>query len=315
MNIVDIAAFNAVAAQLSVRAASEHLRVSRGTISKRIDRLERDLGVALLHRTAKGTTLTPEGMDFYAQTVVISSVLESAESRISTHHRRTEGELHIRVQPCLIGVLASRTLPEFAAQYAGLTPSVKLWLGTAERNTGDLDVAVGFGTTPTDPDLYVRRIAGFEQILVTSPDYLRSNGWPEAPTDLLHHRCLIANRDKGQGATKKLITQGKVRHYDLPSSVKTASYSVVHAFALAHEGIALLPRLLVEVHLQERRLIQVLPDTVAAQPVELFALFRQKPKPRRVELFIDHLVRTLGRRGKTTTDDVQETIRVSPTEP
>jgi DNA-binding transcriptional LysR family regulator len=54
-------AFVAVAEQLSFTRAAERLHLTQQTVSKTIDRLERELGVELLQRTTREVRLTPAG--------------------------------------------------------------------------------------------------------------------------------------------------------------------------------------------------------------------------------------------------------------
>ena len=54
----------AVAQKGSLRAAARHLRVAQPSISRSIRSLEREVGVPLLERQARGTVLTPSGQLF-----------------------------------------------------------------------------------------------------------------------------------------------------------------------------------------------------------------------------------------------------------
>src|SRR5260221_6852043 len=54
----------AVAEKGSLRAAARQLGLAQPSISRSIGQLERELGVALLERQARGTVLTPAGENF-----------------------------------------------------------------------------------------------------------------------------------------------------------------------------------------------------------------------------------------------------------
>ena len=54
----------AVADKGSLRAAARHLGLAQPSISRSIRELERELGVPLLERRARGTVLTPTGQRF-----------------------------------------------------------------------------------------------------------------------------------------------------------------------------------------------------------------------------------------------------------
>lgn len=61
MNWDDLATFRAVAETLSFTAAARRLQLSVGTVSTRVRRLERTLGVVLLYRTTSWVLLSREG--------------------------------------------------------------------------------------------------------------------------------------------------------------------------------------------------------------------------------------------------------------
>lgn len=64
MNIADISVFNKVAETLSFTRAGELVGMNRSAISKRIARLENDLGVVLFNRSPRSICLTEAGQKF-----------------------------------------------------------------------------------------------------------------------------------------------------------------------------------------------------------------------------------------------------------
>lgn len=64
MDIEDLETFVAVADAGGVSAAARRLGVSKSIVSRRLFRLEAELGVQLLARTTRGAALTEAGITF-----------------------------------------------------------------------------------------------------------------------------------------------------------------------------------------------------------------------------------------------------------
>jgi DNA-binding transcriptional LysR family regulator len=62
----------------SFSAAAEESGVTHGAVSRQVSRLERWMGVKLFERAARGVTLTPEGMRFFARTEEALALLGSS---------------------------------------------------------------------------------------------------------------------------------------------------------------------------------------------------------------------------------------------
>jgi DNA-binding transcriptional LysR family regulator len=136
------------------RAATAH-GVSQPSASTRIARLERQLGVTLLARTTRGSTLTPAG----------EAVVAWAHDVVDSAQALTDGVLTLRgVQNARLRVAASLTVAEY------LMPP---WLLTLRRRHPGLDVAA---TVENSHDVCERVRSGQADIVFVE--------MPSVPTDL-----------------------------------------------------------------------------------------------------------------------------------
>jgi len=71
MDLEDLRSFEVLAEELSFTAAARRLHVSQPSLSKRLQRLERRLGVTLLERTTSTVSLTSAGAWFLARSSVL----------------------------------------------------------------------------------------------------------------------------------------------------------------------------------------------------------------------------------------------------
>jgi len=112
----------AVAQKGSLRAAARHLRVAQPSISRSIGQLERELGVALLERQARGTVLTPSGKLFARRASAASSELQRAREELEQLHGAGEGSVSAAFSSVPLLALLPRALPAFGKRY----PEVEL---------------------------------------------------------------------------------------------------------------------------------------------------------------------------------------------
>ena len=114
----------AVAEKGSLRAAARHLGLAQPSISRSIRELEREFGVPLLERRARGTVLTRTGERFAARAGVAASELRRAREEIAQLHGPGEGSVAIACSAVPQLVL----LPEALSQFRGRYPKVELHL-------------------------------------------------------------------------------------------------------------------------------------------------------------------------------------------
>lgn len=173
MDFQRLAVFRAVARRLSFSRAADELHLSQPAISKHIQQLEAELGVALFHRVGKRVELTDAGriVADYAQRVSV----------LTEEVRRVLGEL-AGVQRGYLRLGASTTpglylLPQLLARFRRQFPGVE----TTLTITNSADVArrvlagefdLGFVGAPIEtPGMQVRPFADDEIVLIVPPEH------------------------------------------------------------------------------------------------------------------------------------------------
>jgi DNA-binding transcriptional LysR family regulator len=184
----DIRTFTEVVDSGSLSRAGARLGMSKSMVSRRLARLEEELGVPLLARTTRGMSLTEAGADFrpYAERMVAE--LQSARDALSRQGEAT-GRLRLTA-PLSFG--ASHLGPVLA-ELALRNPSLEISTSYSDRVAdlvGDgFDAAVRLGNL-SDSSLIARRIAPVRALLVASPGYLARAGTPRTPADLAGHEAV-----------------------------------------------------------------------------------------------------------------------------
>ncbi|ORE85673.1 LysR family transcriptional regulator [Aurantimonas sp. 22II-16-19i] len=189
MDIEDLSTFVEVADAGGVSAAARRLGVSKSIVSRRLFRLEAELGVLLLARTTRGAALTEAGVTFREYAARIRAEIEAARETILP-----EGELQGRLRIAMPLSFGPTHFAPMVAEMARRHPQLQIHTGYSDRFVDliaeGFDCAIRVGYLP-DSNLVARRIGPIHGRLVASPDYLKAHGSPEKPADIPAHQALM----------------------------------------------------------------------------------------------------------------------------
>ncbi|PEQ11685.1 LysR family transcriptional regulator [Novosphingobium sp. PC22D] len=155
----------------SFRRAAERLSIAQSTISRRVQMLERQLGVSLFERSPSGAGLTPEGERFLQQAAVGARYLRDAAAEIRSVKRRTTGLIRFGI----LETFPAAPIIDLLGSFRNLNPTieVKLEEGTSEENSagvkrGLLDAAICLSES-VEPDFRMRRLCKPDLFVAMSP--------------------------------------------------------------------------------------------------------------------------------------------------
>jgi DNA-binding transcriptional LysR family regulator len=114
--------FLAVAERGGLRAAARHLGLPQPALTRSIQELEKELGVSLFERGAKGVRLTPMGAVFLRRANAVRSELQKAKEEID----QLRGQAHGTVTLCLSSVPHLALLPSALRAFRTRFPEVEL---------------------------------------------------------------------------------------------------------------------------------------------------------------------------------------------
>lgn len=136
-------AFSAFAETGNLTRAGEALNVTHAAISQQLRALERHMGVALVNRSGRALTLTPDGKALArALAEGFATIAEAVEDLSTT---QAERPVHVSVTPAFAANWLVPRLSEFQEMHPDidltLDPSAKL----ADLSPGGVDIAVRYG--------------------------------------------------------------------------------------------------------------------------------------------------------------------------
>lgn len=247
LDLTTLQLFAAVSEELSLTRAAEREGIAPSAASRRLADLERDLGVALLNRHAKGMSLTPAGdtLLLHARRILLAANDLSVE--LGEYGQGVRG--HVRVLANLSAIVAY--LPEDLEGFFSAHTDLRVDL--EERPTSGVvkGVAAGWaeiGICSRDAELMDLHVEGYrrdELVMLMRPDHPLKGRGPFAYADTLDFdqiglhsessiftRSQIAAREAGRPLRRRIHVPG----FD-------AICRTVHA----NLGVALIPRPVFEI--------------------------------------------------------------------
>lgn len=292
--IGDIGLFLRVLDLGSISAAARSLDLSVAVASQRLQRLERDLGVRLLHRTTRRLHATPEGAVLAEQGRALVDDLEALSTSLRQAGTGVSGTLRITTSSSFGRLYVSPLLPEFLRQHPGLTMSVNLTDDVLDLVSAGFDLAIRIGALD-DSTLVARRLANNRRLLCASPDYLRERGIPQTPQDLARHDCLVLVGSLGRQDLWRLGDgKGGEMAVRVRGRIEANTGELLSDAALAGFGIALHSTWHVCADLRAGRLVQVLADYPVADTGIYAVMPQRRLVPPRVRAFVDFLAERFG---------------------
>lgn len=253
MDIEDLRTFVDVADAGGVSAAARRLGVSKSIVSRRLFKLEAELGVQLLLRTTRGAALTEAGVTFREHAARIGAELEIARETILP-----TGALRGRLR---VAMPLSFGPTHFAPALADLSkrhPELQVHAAYSDRFVDlvaeGFDCAVRVGYL-AESSLIAKRIGPITGRLVASPDYIKTHGAPETLEDLAAHHALMQGTE-----TWKLTDGDKIISFQPQGQFKADNGTALTVAAVAGLGIGYLPDCLTHDHVASGRLVPILPN-------------------------------------------------------
>jgi DNA-binding transcriptional LysR family regulator len=288
-DLLDLKIFARVVESGSLSAAGRELQLSPTVVSKRLTRLEEQLGARLLQRTTRQLTLTEIGEGYHERVLNVLSAMEEADNFVSGSGA-PRGLLRVSAPTGFGRRHVAPRLSPFLKAY----PEVKLELDLSDDYVdliaGGFDVVVRIGSLG-DSSMVARKLAPNRRLLVASPDYLAEHGEPETLADLDGHQLLTT---MSQPEWHLDGPEGALVYRPAPMLL-TNSSEVVRESVVSGIGIGLRSTWDISEELKSGALRRILPDYAGSSRVAIWAIYpSRRLVPPKVRAFIDHLAEIYG---------------------
>ncbi|TGR56267.1 LysR family transcriptional regulator [Mesorhizobium sp. M00.F.Ca.ET.151.01.1.1] len=268
----------------SLSAAAVQLGTTQPTVSRRLQALERQLGLRLLQRSTHGLQLTEDGLRCQRHAQRVVDEWESLQAELQGEPETLRGRLRVMVPHAFGQAQLLPTMLAFLAQHPQLSLEWILEDRRPDFVAEGIDCAVRVG--PVDePRMVALPLAEVPRIVVAAPSLVQATvvHTPEQAQSLPWISLVTYYRER------LLLhdAQGRAHMLSISPRLLTDNLFVVQQAARAGLGAAVVSAWLVAEDLAQGRLVQLLPDWQApALPVHVvFPAARQQPP--RLRAFID----------------------------
>lgn len=272
----------------SLSAAAVQMGSTQPTVSRRLQALERSLGLRLLQRTTHAMKLTVDGERCYERARELLTSWAAFESELRGASEEPEGVLRV-LAPHAFG--QERLIAPLAA-YLKRYPRMSVeWSLHDDRAIQDfiaagIDCAIQVGEV-TDPGLVAIKLAEVPRIVVASPALLNGAPPPEQPADLARLPWLALRTYYRTEVALNHAQTGEQKRFAITPRMSTDSLYALRSAALQGLGAGIGSAWVMSEDLAAGRLVQLAPEWQASPlPVSLvypYARFY----PARLRCFIE----------------------------
>jgi DNA-binding transcriptional LysR family regulator len=283
-----IEAFVQVIEKGSMARAAMEQNITPVMLGRRINALEKRLGVKLIHRTTRHLTLTEQGSVYLDHCRKLLAELDHADKIISEGRHKATGHLIISAPAAYGRMHVAPHAPAFLAA----NPEVQISFNLTDRVVDlvregyDLSIRIGGAI---DPNFVAVKLASNRRVVCATPAYLERHGIPRTLEDLADHNCLAFNLQGGQQRGWYFQQNGKPVTIKVAGNLDCNDGELLHRWACEGLGLGWRSTWEIQSELVSGQLITVL-DEFALDNYDIMAVYpQQRHLPAKIRFFIDAL--------------------------
>ena len=288
MRADDLILFSQVTELGSFSKVAEENNLTNSVVSKRIARLEEEIGAQLLFRTTRKLTLTEAGRALLHNARNVQQATQEAMDTIAGLGENVSGHIKMSVPTISGDLILADAVAEFCNRHPGLTVDMSLDNRFIDLVAGGYDLVIRTGYLE-DSSLIARHILDSQWVVCASPSYIARHGKPLQPQDLTRHNCLqYAYQTTGASDWE---FKGDEGNYILKvaGNFATDNATALRKAALGGHGIAYVPRCLVYHDIRDGQLVDIFPELVGKR-LGVYAVYPfTRQLPTKVKLLIEHI--------------------------
>ncbi|ABR90130.1 transcriptional regulator, LysR family [Janthinobacterium sp. Marseille] len=279
----------------SLSAAAEQLKTSQPTVSRRLQALERSLGLRLLQRSTHVMKLTEDGERCFARAKELLDNWKAMEADLRGTQDEPEGTLRVLV-PHAFG---QEHLIAPLADYLGRYPRVSVEWMLHDRHPDfiaeGIDCAIQVGVV-VNPSVVAIKLFDVPRIIVASPQLVKAHA-SSLTVDELHTLPWLAFRTfYREEVVLTRQSDGAEHAFSIQPRMSTDSLYALRTAVATGLGAGIVSGWLVADDIAQGRLLHLVPDW-RAPPLPVYLVYpHARYYPARLRLFLDTMraIKPLG---------------------
>jgi DNA-binding transcriptional LysR family regulator len=238
-----------VAAKGSFSAAAESLAYTQSAVSQQIAALEREAGLQLVERSARGVHLTDAGRVLVGHADVILSRLADAEAELEALAGLRGGRLRLVAFPSAGGSI----MPEAVARFRDRHPAVEITLAPAEPDeavdklrAGEADIGLTIETSWAkigDDSLTRTHLLDDPMYLVLPAGHPAASRKNIKLQDVSEESWILGSADASCPDSAILIRACNAAGFEPNIAFQSDDYNAIQGFIATGMGVSLIPDL------------------------------------------------------------------------
>ena len=242
--------FSKVAELGSFTQASIILKQPKSRVSRAISRLEQELGVELIRRTTRKSSLTDIGRQLYKNVTPHLTAINNELISVGDMHTDMSGTIRITTTDSLAQTLLTKVISKFNSLYPSVNFEMIITNDYVDLVKEDVDLAFRAGKLK-DSSLIQKKFVELSFILVCSKEYAESYQLPSKLEELSNHKFFSFIPLEKYFINKNI---------QLNSALRTDSLPMLLSMALNSRGVTVLPEFLCSKHIESKELVRVVPE-------------------------------------------------------
>lgn len=235
-------AFCQLAKSGNYRLASEQLYITQSALTKKIQRLESNIGASLFSRGRNGAELTHAGKTLLADAQRLVDSMQAFEQLSGSVVNGTEGHLNIG-----FGVSTYHEAPKLIAAYKQQQPNVRITLNDtpSKQQTDELlshELDISYNRIPSSSDLNSLTLFDDYLVIAIHKDLLKqAPNKDQLLSELPKWPYLKLTQHRGPGLDRQIQQYCLANHLDLSKAQEADDILTLLALVSANIGFTIVP--------------------------------------------------------------------------
>jgi len=271
------------------RAAAIERGVSSSALSQSISTLENVLGIRLLNRTTRSVSPTDAGKRLLRQLEPALADIKAALDDLNQLREQPSGTIRINAPAPAVDHILCPIVFDFMRLFPEVNFELISDAAIIDIVKHEYDAGVRFGKQLEQDMIAVPLGPTLRYAIVASPEYLRQNGTPSTPHDLIDHNCIQRRFPGGTYAVWHFEKDGGPLEITPTGRLTLSTAHQELQAALASQGIAHVFEDYAQTHLATGALVEILADWSPQLPSWFLYYPNRRHPSAAMQAFLQHI--------------------------